>query len=111
MKIIQKNFKEYSSLEEYDVYLHEKYNTSSEVGTMKEEDQEKFLNEIISLGIYSWQDEYKTNEVIDDGAESNFTIFFTDGTFKTTNFYYEYPKNYTQIVEAFFKYFHLNCWR
>lgn len=103
-------YKEYDSLEKFDAYLHLKYNTLKEIATFKEEDGKAFLNEIISLGIYTWKESYITDDVILDASGVNIKLIFTDETEKNTYIYFKNPKNYNSILTAFKTYFEVSCW-
>ena len=103
-------YKDYDSLEEYVSYINSRYNTLEEITTFKEEEGKAFLKEIISLGIYTWGENYMTDEVICDAAGVDIKITFSDGTEKTTYIYFKYPKNYDRILNTFKKHFNVNCW-
>lgn len=105
------HYKDYPSLEEYEEYLNSRYNTLKEVTAFTEEVGKAFLKEIISLGIYTWKDQYITSEEgICDATGSDITIIFTDGTKKNTYTYFKYPKNYKRVLNAFEKHFNVGCW-
>lgn len=56
------------------------------------------------MGFYDWKDRYVTTEVINDGGSKNITIYFTDGTIKSTYIYFENPPEYQNIMSAFTDY-------
>ncbi len=81
------------------------YNNSKTITTFEEEQEKKFVKKIKSLGIYSWKDQYITNQTISDGGNKYLRIYFTDGTIKSTHFYYKYPSTYNKVCNAFETYF------
>lgn len=103
-------YKGYVSLEEYEEYLYSCYNHLNEITTFTEEDAQGFLKEVKSLGIYTWGENYETDEIICDGSGSDINIIFTDGTEKNTYTYFKYPKNYKRVLNAFKKHFNVGCW-
>ena len=77
------------------------YNNPKTVTTFEDEQEEKFIKKIKSLGIYTWKDRYVTDHGVSDGGNETLKIYFTDGTVKTTYFYFKYPSTYDKVCEAF----------
>ena len=78
-----------------------RYNTPIRVTTFSEETGRQFLEKIKMLGFYTWKDRYATTDIICDGGSECVTVYFGDGTVKSTSIYYEYPPNYDKILTAF----------
>ena len=93
-------YPDYESAEEYESYLRTYYNSTEQVANFTEEQSKAFLEEIISLGIYDWDERYDNNSFT-CGTTYCVTIIFTDGTQKRTAFYDCYPENYKDIENAF----------
>lgn len=98
-------YPDYASAEVYEAFLHAYYNTPQKVGIFTKEQADDLLKKVISLGIYTWKDEYKEVSYT-CGSWQYMKIFFTDGTVKTTAFYDLHPKDYTEIQDAFREHFH-----
>ena len=77
------------------------YNNPKTVTTFEDEQEEKFIKKIKSLGIYTWKDRYVTDHGVSDGGNETLKIYFTDGTVKTTYFYFKYPSTYDKVCEEF----------
>lgn len=86
------------------------YNIPLPVTSFSEEQAQEFVQEVKSLGFYPWKDRYETTEIICDGGSESVTIFFTDGTVKSTYFYFEYPKDYEKVTNAFQNYLGANLY-
>lgn len=76
-------------------------NTPETVGSFPSEKRDAFLEYIVQNGVYTWKDEYKTDEILHDYAGFRITFCFADGTEKETRFYAKEPKNYKKIEAAF----------
>lgn len=87
--------------ESYEEKLKERFNYPSVITDFTEEQGASLLEKVISNGIYTWEDRYETSDVIHDGGSETITICFSDGTKKSTYFYFEYPKNYDKIETDF----------
>ena len=86
-------------------YNIERYNNPKTVASFSEKDAKKFLKKEKSLGLYAWEEKYDYPVICDGGRVEKVTIFFSDGTTKTTKiFFYEAP-NYDEIKKAFEDYF------
>lgn len=79
----------------------EKYNNPELVTTFSEENAQEFIKRVKSLGFYTWKESYKTNDIICDGGSECVTVYFSDGTKKSTSIYFKDPPNYTKILSAF----------
>ncbi len=94
----------------YNDFEYDDINNQKKVITTFTEDKKiTFIKNIIFLNIYSWQDDYISKDVV-CGSSSSITIYFTDCTYKSTIFYYLYPKNYEKIVSCFQDSFEVGCW-
>lgn len=87
--------------ESYEEKLKARFNHPSTVAEFTEEQGAALLEKVISDGIYTWKDRYETNDIICDGGSETITIYFSDGTSKSTYFYFEYPKNFDTIENDF----------
>ena len=87
--------------ESYEKKLKERFNHPSLVVEFTEQQGVTLLETIIADGIYTWQDEYETRYTVHDGGSETITIWFSDGTEKSTYFYFAYPKNYGKIESDF----------
>ncbi|MDE7161332.1 MAG: hypothetical protein K2N65_01085 [Anaeroplasmataceae bacterium] len=108
LELLKKNYfgneflqKEYETYDSYVQYLEKRYNHPKRIKSVTEEEKEKFIAFIIQSGIYTWEEEYITDDIICDGAGFNILLYFSDGTVKKTYFYYKYPNNYNTIKNAF----------
>lgn len=90
--------------EEYEARMRERFNHPTAAAEFSPEQGARFLERVISLGIYTWKDRYEMQEIIYDGAGFSIAICFSDGTKKTTYFYFLYPRNFERIKEAFSAY-------
>lgn len=97
------NFPEYKNFEEYEAFAKSEYNNPKVVTRFSFNNAKNLLNEIESLGIYSWEDKYCDYKA-DDLRWSYIKIIFSDGTEKRTDFYISYPSNMIDIRNAFNKY-------
>lgn len=77
------------------------YNNPVNVTTFDDEQEKKFVRSVKSLGLYTWKDKYITKQGIRDGGSERITIYFTDGTSKSTYMYFKYPSNYNKICSSF----------
>lgn len=82
----------------------EQYNNPKPVTAFNEENAKEFINKIKSLGFYTWKDSYATNDIICDGGSEWVTVYFCDGTVKSTSIYFKDPPNYKKIMAAFEEY-------
>ena len=80
------------------------YNNPVTITSFDEEQEKKFVKKVKSLGLYTWKDSYETKEIINDGGSKRITIYFTDGTSKSTYFYFKFPSNYNKVGNAFENY-------
>ena len=76
-------------------------NTPARVGTFSSKKRDAFVEYIVQNGVYTWKDEYKTDEILHDYAGFWVTLYFADGTEKATEFYAQEPRNYKKIEAAF----------
>lgn len=81
----------------------DRYNNPTQVTAFTEENAQKFIAQAKSLGLYTWKDRYVTTGV-DDGGDTSVTIYFSDGTIKSTYLYYEYPPKYEKVLSVFEQY-------
>ena len=86
------------------------YNNPVTITSFDEEQEKKFVKKVKSLGLYTWKDRYVTKESIVDGGSKTITIYFTDGTSKSTYFFYKYPSNYNKVSDAFENYLGANLY-
>ena len=91
----------YESVEQFEEELYEIYNNPKAVTEFSEEQGNQLLKSIIKSGFYTWKDSYETNKIIMDGGSESVTVYFADGTIKSTYIYFKYPKKYDKIREAF----------
>lgn len=96
-------FPDYENAEAYEAHLRTQYNAPESVSSFSKEQGEDFLERVISLGFYTWEEVYQS-EGIDDGSWQCIRIYFTDGTMKTTLLYYRYPKHYEAVKNTFSTY-------
>ena len=82
----------------------EDYNNPKLVTTFSEESAQEFIKRVKALGFYTWKDSYETDDIICDGGSEWVTVYFSDGTKKSTSIYFKYPPNYKRIMAAFEKY-------
>lgn len=80
-------------------YIHE-YNNPELIVKFSEQNAHDFIKKVKSLGFYTWQESYKT-DLIDDGGSKTVTVYFSDGTVKSTFIYFKDPPNYDKIQKAF----------
>lgn len=78
-----------------------RYNTPVTVTTFGAEKAAEFIEKVKSLGFYTWKERYVTDEVIFDAAGSLITVYFSDGTVKSTYMFFKYPPKYEEIETAF----------
>lgn len=97
------SYPDYETVEAYEAHLQAYYNTPEQVTSFTREQADTFVKNIVSLGIYTWKEEYN-NDSYTCGNWHYVTIFFTDGTKKVTRFYDDYPKNYNDVENAFTEY-------
>lgn len=91
-----------SELIEYSPNLEaDKFNNPKQIATFTEEQGTKLYEKIKSLGFLAWNDEYITDEIICDGGSESVTVYFADGTVKSTKIYFIDPPKYEQIRKAF----------
>lgn len=74
------------------------------ITTFSEENAQEFIKRVKSLGFYTWKDGYRTNDIICDGGSEWVTVYFSDGTKKSTSIYFKYPPKYEKIMAAFEEY-------
>lgn len=79
----------------------DKFNNPKQIATFTYEQATQLYEKIKSLGFLAWADEYVTDEVICDGVRERVTVYFSDGTEKSTEIYFIDPPNYEQIHNAF----------
>lgn len=84
------------------------FNNPKQVTTFTEEQATKLYEKIKSLGFLTWKDRYVTDDIIDDGGSECVTVYFADGTAKSTYIYFEYPPKYKEIRGAFEEYLGVN---
>ncbi|MDE7213561.1 MAG: hypothetical protein K2N42_03170, partial [Anaeroplasmataceae bacterium] len=73
-------FRDFDTWESYEEYLHSVYNIPKVVSTFTQEVGDAFIKKVISLGIYTWKDSYRTNDIIVDASGFSIKIYFTDDT-------------------------------
>ncbi len=91
-------FLEYGEIKEDEKHI---YNNPVNITTFDDEQEKKFVRSVKSLGLYTWKDNYITKQIINDGGSKRITIYFTDGTSKSTYMYFKYPSNYNKICGSF----------
>lgn len=86
------------------------YNTPKFITGFSQKKAQEFINSVKSLGFYSWKDSYVSNDIVDDGGSQSVTVYFSDGTKKSTYIYFMDPPNYDKIKPAFEKYLGANMY-
>ncbi|MDE6293121.1 MAG: hypothetical protein K2L88_00665 [Clostridiales bacterium] len=79
----------------------DKFNNPKQITTFTEEQAKTLYEKIKSLGFLAWGDEYITDETICDGGSESVTVYFSDGTVKSTKIYFIDPPKYEEIRKAF----------
>lgn len=79
----------------------EDYNNPKQIATFTQKQAVTLYEKIKSLGFLDWEDEYITDDVINDAGSKRISVSFPDGTVKSTSIYFEYPPNYNKICNAF----------
>lgn len=92
-------------LEHTNGFTADDFNTPKQVATFTQEQAIDLFENIKLLGFFDWEEEYITDDIIDDGGSSRVTVYFADGTVKSTRIYFKYPPNYDNIRNAFEQYF------
>lgn len=77
------------------------FNKPKQVATFTQKQAIALYEKIKSLGFLAWEDEYVTSDVICDGGNERVTVYFADGTKKSTEIYFKYPPKYEDIRKAF----------
>lgn len=80
------------------------YNNPKVVATFTREQATDLYNKIRSLGFFAWKEEYVTNDPVCDGGSNAITVYFTDGTVKSTYIFIKKPPQYDKIYAAFKEY-------
>ncbi|MBD5390471.1 hypothetical protein HDR67_00445 [bacterium] len=93
--------KEYSTYEEYEQMIDSTYNQGKEIKQFTQDEKNAFIKAIVKNGIYTWKDSYVTDEIYHDAVGFNIHLYFSDGSKKSTHFYFKYPRNYKKIEGAF----------
>lgn len=78
----------------------DRYNNPTLVSTFDATQWQNFISEIKALGILAWEERYETTGVHDSGNQT-VTIYFADGTEKSTYICLEKPSYYEEIQAAF----------
>lgn len=82
----------------------EDYNNPKVVATFNSEQAAALYNKIKSLGFLAWKSEYALDDPVADGGSNTITVYFTDGTVKSTCIFIEKPPRYDKIIAAFKEY-------
>ncbi len=77
------------------------FNNPLPVATFDGDKADGFVNKAKSLGFYTWKDRYVTTEEISDMGSETVTVYFTDGTVKSTYLYAKYPRRYEEVKSTF----------
>ena len=78
-----------------------KFNNPKQIATFTYEQATQLYEKIKSFGFLAWEDEYVTDKLYNDAGNERVTVYFADGTVKSTYIYMETPPNYEQIRNAF----------
>lgn len=79
----------------------ERYNNPTVVVTFDDENGQALLKKLKSLGFLAWKDRYVTSDEVCDAGSEWVTVYFTDGTVKSTYIYCEDPPGYDKVQSEF----------
>lgn len=94
-------------LESTSGFKAEDFNNPKRVATFTQEQAVELYENIKFLGFLAWKDEYITDDIM-DGDGSQVSVYFSDGTVKSTKIYCQYPPNYDKILNEFKERFGVN---
>lgn len=77
------------------------FNHPKQVAAFTREQATELYEQLESLGLFTWEEAYITDETVDDGGNTNVIVYFADGTVKRTSIYFESPPHYDEIRSAF----------
>jgi hypothetical protein len=77
-------------------------NTYWKIITPSQNEWDVFLNTLDELDVWSWKEDYCTDDLIMDGGGSNLQIV-TNKNKLYTNMFYDFPDNFFEFSEAFDK--------
>ncbi len=86
----------------------EDFNHPKHVAAFTQEQATALYEKVKSLGFLGWKEAYETDKIIFDGGSQKVTVYFSDGTVKSTRIYFKYPPKYDEIRQAFEEYFGVN---
>ena len=84
------------------------FNNPKRIAKFTEEQAVTLYEKIKSLGFLAWEEKYITDENVFDGGGQTVSVYFPDGTMKSTWIHFKYPPNYTEIRNAFEEYLGVN---
>jgi len=100
-KIIDTLVTDQSNLSDLSKEEKNKYNTPTTIATFSDEQAKEFIQTVKALGFYDWEERYVTTDQICDGGSHMVTVYFSDGTVKSTYIYFEDPPEYKAIAAVF----------